>query len=514
MKKRCRLSALLSVCSLLLLTACTPAAEEPTPSLPTPGVEEESPRQVEFALCYDSSQPLDPLSTANTVNLALAGLVYEGLFELDQTFTARPLLCDSYSVRADGLVWTFVLRSDVTFSDGTPLTAAHAAAALNTARRSGQYASRMTPVTAVKAVDALTLTVTLSTPVAQLPALLDIPITLSGPEDAPLGTGPYAYARTEDGLKLTANPLWWQGHSLPMDSIPLRAVSSAGDQVAAFDTGLSSVVSSDPTSTNALGFSGSYETWTAPTTSMLYLGFRCSSGQCADPVLRRAISMAVDRDTLASSLFSGYADAASLPVSPASPLYDTQLADALRGSPAQAIDLLTGGGYTLSQDGTLLKWRKAVSLTLLVSSENSFRLAAARSIADSLSALGITVTVKALPWPDFLNALQRGDFDLYLAQTKLTANFDLSALLTGELNYGGYWNSDINALLAAFRAAGDQSSASALYTALAGESPFTPLCFTRTAVLARWGTVSGAAPTQQNPFYHFYTWELPREVTA
>lgn len=512
MKKLHSLTALLLVCSLLLLTACTPAEEVPSPDVSSPGTEDSTPKQVQFALCYDSTQSLDPLATANTINLALAGLVYEGLFELDEHFSPQPLLCDGCSVREDGLVWTFTLRPGVTFSDGTPLTAAHAAASLNAARRSELYASRLAPVTAVKAVDEITLTVTLSTPVALLPALLDIPIVLSGSENAPLGTGPYSYETTGDGLALVRNARWWQTRELPVETIPLRAVSSAADQVAAFDTGLTSAVLSDPTSTNALGYSGSYETWTAPTASMLYLGFRCSGGLCADPVLRRAIGLALDRDTLSASLLSGYADPAVLPVSPHSPFCDAELASSLAYSSGRAAQLLAEEGYILSEDGTLLKWRKPVSLTLLVNSENAFRTAAAQAIADSLAALGITVTVKALPWSEFVAALQRGEFDLYLAQTKLTADFDLSALLTGELNYGGYWNSDVHFLLAAFRAAGDESSAAALYTALAADPPFTPLCFVRTAVFTRWGMVSGVNPTQQNPFHHFYTWELSQEA--
>jgi peptide/nickel transport system substrate-binding protein len=74
-------------------------------------------------------------------------LIWEGLFELDNTFTARNVLCDSYSVSEDGLVWTFYLRTGITFSDGSPLTAAEAAQSLQLAKKAGtRYSGRLSAV--------------------------------------------------------------------------------------------------------------------------------------------------------------------------------------------------------------------------------------------------------------------------------------------------------------------------------------------------------------------------------
>ena len=152
-----------------------------------------------------------------------------------------------------------------------------------------------------------------------------------------------------------------------------------------------------------------------------------------------------------------------------------------------------------------------MELELLVNTDNSFRVSVADYLADELAKLGLTVTVTKLPWDDFLKALDDGDFDLYLAQGKLTADFDLSPLLTGTLNYGGFWRESTNALLSAFRAASSTArpaAAGALYADLASSVPFAPLCFLRTSVLSQWGSVSGLEPTQQNAFYHFYDWTV------
>lgn len=508
--KRC--IAPLLAAALLLLPACQ-AEQEAPPLQETGGIQESAPpvQRTEFSLAYDATDTLDPLAGAGSTNLALSGLVYEGLFELDAAFQPQPLLCASYTASENCTVWTFTLRGGVTFSNGAPLTAAHAAASLNAARSSDLYSARLAQVTAVTAGEG-TVTVTLSSPNGALPALLDIPVTLAGGDGsaAPLGTGPYYYDTGGGALSLTANPHWWQGRALPLDEIPLRATSTADDRIAAFDTGLVTLTPSDLTGTNALGYSGNYETWDCPTSALLYLGFNCERGACRDVALRQAVFRGIDRATVTASLLSGHGDAAVLPVHPASPLHDATLADELTYSVSTAAQILESGGYVLA-DGVLTRNGRAVALELLVNTDNSFRVSVADYLAQELAKLGLTVTVTKLPWDEYLSALAKGEFDLYLAQVKLTADFDLSPLLTGTLNYGGYWSSDTNALLAAFRASSGtarSAAASGLCADLASSVPIAPLCFLRTSVLTQWGAVSGLEATQQNPFYHIYNWTV------
>ena len=104
-----------------------------------------------------------------------------------------------------------------------------------------------------------------------------------------------------------------------------------------------------------------------------------------------------------------------------------------------------------------------------------------------------------------------GSFDLYLGATALSADFDPAPLLTGALNYGGYWNDQTNALLGAYQAASGEarvSTATALWAALESEAPFSTLCFTNQSVLTKWGAVSGLTPTQQDPFYGIEHWSV------
>lgn len=120
------------------------------------------------------------MESENRANLTLVPLLYEGLFQLDQSFQPQPVLCESWQESEDGLSWTFTLKGGITFSDGTPLTARHAADSINAARALTRYAARLAGVTGAAGDDGLTLTVTLSAPNGRCPPCWTSPSIWSG----------------------------------------------------------------------------------------------------------------------------------------------------------------------------------------------------------------------------------------------------------------------------------------------------------------------------------------------
>jgi peptide/nickel transport system substrate-binding protein len=182
------LALLLALCLTGCGEAFVPSAPEETQTTPSPTA---APERTAFALPYYSGATLNPITGGGRTNLVLAGLVYQGLFALDNAFEPQQALCASQAVSEDGLTWTFTL-TDAVFSDGTPLTADDVAASLELARTSTLYADRLSAVRTVAAGEGGTVVVTLSAPNGALPALLDIPVIRDGGEDAP----PWAPAPT------------------------------------------------------------------------------------------------------------------------------------------------------------------------------------------------------------------------------------------------------------------------------------------------------------------------------
>lgn len=501
---------LLTLAGVLALSSC--AAPDPVSATPTPQPTSAPPVQAEsrpdFILpCYPAGG-FHPITGSNRLNLTLAPLIYRGLFSVDRNFQAQNDLCESYEVSGDGLTWTFRLTNAV-FSDGTPLTAGEVVSSLQAARRSERYGGRLSDVERI-GTEGETVVVTLTRPNGSLPLLLDIPIVKEGEDpQRPLGTGPYALVEGEEGLTLVAR----QGAQTPLETIPLRTVETGDDLIYAFDAQEISLVDTDLTGVNALGYSGRLETTDYPTTTLLYVGCNLSAGPCRSQLVRQAVGLALDRERVVGRTLAGHAVATTLPAHPAAPGYDGTLAAQWGQDGERARTLLEEDGWSLNEEGVLSRRRETLALRLIVNQDNTFKTAAAEEIAAALEELGCQVTVDKLSWEDFTAALGKGEFDLYLGETALTADFNLEALLgaRGELNHSGFADEEAWELMDQCRTArGDerQSTLVNLCGRIAELAPIIPVCFKNGSLLTQWGQVTGAAPTQRDVFAGFANWSI------
>jgi len=508
------LPALCALAMLLALCACGAPVEEDTPSptppetptaAPSPYVEPEG-----FALGYCSASSLHPMQASGQGCLDADSLVYQGLYQLDARFEPQPVLAESAWASADALTWTVKVRGGVFFSNGETLTAQHVASSLLSAKQSARYASRLAAVAAVTAGEG-TVVLTLSQPNGALPALLDIPIFLEREGALPLGTGPYSFAQGEDGVALRANPAWWQGRTPPYEIIELHAYGSMEERAAAFGSGEVTAVTCDFNAAGALGYSGTFETHDYSTAVMLYVGFNAGEGRaCADARVRAALSRTLDRSSMVGSLLAGHGAAAALPISPASPLYSENAAARLGYDMQAAAALLEEAGWTKNEEGMLVQRRRSLELTLCVNRDSTVKRSMAVEISQALEELGIAVTVAALDWEAYIQALSKGEFDLYLGEVRLGPDFDFAPLLAGgSLGYGALAAGALIPALDNFRAASGtarRTAAETLYSTFADEAPFAPLCFKNYSLLARWGVVQNLAPLQDAPFSGIELW--------
>ena len=484
---------------LLLLTGCKNSGPVSSlqPSEDSQEEESENTRVVlpdNFTLPYEPNQTLDPVTCPDGVQQTVGSLLYEGLFRLDETLTPQPWLCTSYQYDPATYTYTFTLRSGVLFSDGSAFTAADAAATLRRAMNSDRYRTRLYQVTDVSGSGS-TLTVVLSGPNTSFPALLDIPIVKAGTETSltPIGTGPYQFTSGESSSRLTVNPNWWNGGTLPVQQIFLSAAEDRDTLLYQFSSHDIQLLTADLTGTDPITATGNISYEDADTTVLQFLGFNTARAPFQDSAARRALGLGINRETLVSAVLSGHARAAQFPVSPVSPLY-----------PAELESLYSYDDFAAAMEAAGLNTGRTRTVTLLVNQENTFKASAAEHIAQALSDFDLQIQVEALPWEEYAAALAAGNFDLYYGEVRLPANWDLSALVGtgGSLNYGGWADPQTEQLLAACAAAEDRAAAlSDLCAYLQQQAPILPLCFKSSSVLYQTGAVSGLTPTAAEPFY-------------
>lgn len=494
--------------SFFLLVGCTAeqvAALPPEPSV-TPSQAVTPIAAKDFTLPAFIDQSFHPISGAGATNATLAPLMYEGLFALNTDLSATPVLCADYSVDETYTQWRFSLI-EANFSDGTPLTAELVVSSLLLSQSAGStYAARLEGAK-FYASEGL-VCIDLASPRSGLPALLDIPI-VSGSGDRPSGTGPYALVERGTGWCLSLRPDWHGSESFPLSVIPLQPLAEYDDLVSAFDAGNISLVDTDLTAANALGFSGGYETVDYLTTQMVYLGFNLTSGACKDVNLRQAIAQLLDREALCQSELARHATATALPVAPHSVFYPRSVEP--NWSQADPSALLEAAGYPLNEEGLRVQGRNPLTLNVLVCNENSYMMNLAKTISTELEHLGFSVVLQSVSYHDYISQLSLKAFDLYLGQVRLTADGDLTGLVSGALNYSDYQSGEARERLNYYHSAPEElreGALAALCEVLLEDVPFTAIGFKHRSVLSPWGEISGLAPVQSNVFYRFSAWKF------
>lgn len=497
------------ILALLMLCGCGKVNED-TPFDPLAELQDYYGAKIEetpvpltiFTLPYHSGETWDPISCGDGVQYTLSTLVFETMYALDETFTPHPQLVERAQYDAETFTYTFYVRDGVRFSDGVVMTAQDVGDSLRRALISPRYATRLHQVEKVS-VGNDTVVVKLTEDNRAFTSLLDIPVVQSGTESnlVPVGTGPYVPA--EDLTHLLPNSAWWQEKSLPLAEVHLLPYKSEEAAAYAFASNDVHLFIYDLLSdTNFISASDDSSVG-LDTSIMHYLAFNFERNSLSDPAVRRAISLAIDREEVVNACLAGHAVESQFAINPASPLYPTLLEkDTSSAAVQEAMAALS-----------LIDGEEKIKLRMVVNSENSFKVAAAESIALTLNRYDFEVTVVVLDWEDYLYTLTTGNFDLYYGECKLGADWDVTPLLGTErpLNYGMHQSEVTDALLLAAQSAEENDRAAAmerLCRHLQETCPIIPLGFKQTDMMLPQGAVDAVQATAADPFYALEQWQI------
>ena len=145
----------------------------------------------------------------------------------------------------------------------------------------------------------------------------------------------------------------------------------------------------------------------------------------------------------------------------------------------------------------LLKGR---TIKLLVNSSDSLRVRVAYEISRMLNASGVVVEVVEKPSNAYEVALVERNYDMYLGQTKLSANMDLTPFFTtyGNLSYGGI--DDVGVYTLCLQALENQGNYYTLHQRVMEDAYLCPILFRSYAVYASRGMLTELKPARDNLF--------------
>ncbi|MGQ0538374.1 MAG: ABC transporter substrate-binding protein [Gemmatimonadaceae bacterium] len=460
---------------------------------------------------------LNPVLAPDIGSVMINKVIFPGLLRPDENLRPSPDLALSWTESPDGLTYTFALRPNVMWHDGTPFTARDVKFTFDQildVNSGSRLRSDFAPVAAVEAPDSLTVRFRLRAPFAPFLALLGYNAGII-PEHAfrgrrlteapdfnrtlPIGTGPFKVAKSAPGsaIVLERNPRY-HGPPPRLERLVFKVVPDINVQVAQLRSGELDIILVEPANLTTLVRAPHILVRQVPIVQHYYVGFNQRRQLFASPLVRRALGFAVDRAAIIAGVLKGNGDP---PVGTIPLALGPFFADSI---PRLAFDrdsartLLAAAGWRTDSAGTLRDTQgRPFRFELLVDKGNPTREQAALAVQQDLARLGIEVTLRTLEFATFVrDHLLTGKFDAGLIWWTTPPDPDQWAFYASgqDNNHVGFRNARADSLLALGRATRDSVRRVQVYHALQSlqiEDPPVLLLFYPRELLAMRDVVEG-----------------------
>ena len=462
MKKKLSLALALGLVCSSVLTGCgggnaetqpqtiaAPTTEAATEAATTEAVQAETEangaQEMVFVL---SNEPdgIDPGVTNNSFASTFLVNCFEGLVTYDATGTVVPGNAESWDISEDGTVYTFHLRDGLKWSDGTDLTAEDYVYALQRVlnpETAGQYVDIVTAYVknakeyyageataeelGVKAVDPQTLEITLIQPTSFFIDLLTMwvfdpvqkaTIEANGDQwtaspETYVCNGPFKITEMNMGesMVLEKNEHYWDAENVTMEKVTLRYILDTSTTLTAYESGEVDGIRNIPSSDYARLKAENAGIQSVPNYGTVYYNINCEKEPYNNPLVRKALNLAVDRQAIIDNVVQVDATPAYNFLAPGYVVDGTDITEGRsdRGlspnaDPEAAKAALAEAGYP---DGEGFP-----TLQLSYYSDDTVKKVV-EAMAEMLETnLGIEVEITSNDWAIFYENVQKGNYEV------------------------------------------------------------------------------------------------------
>lgn len=353
---------------------------------------------------------LHPTDFSTTVELGVLNQIYDTLlyYSPDGTKDPEPRIAESYEISDDGLDYTFHLRDDVTFHDGTPVTADDVVFSIELYKASEYQGSQISMLSSVEATDEHTVVCHLDAPYSPFLQGICSPMIASkayyeSSEDDfvnnPIGTGPYKFVSRAKGsnIKLEANEDYYRG-APEIKEVTFEVIPDSSTKAIALQTGEVNFAEIDSATKPQLEANPAITIAEVPTSAFSYIAMNTEKEPFNDVKVRQAINYAIDRDNLVAVCYDGEAEVNSNICAKERFGYsDDQFQYTY--DPEKAKELLAEAGIETPYDlGEILVAEKYSNLATVIQND--------------LKAVGLDVTISVKEFNSYISDLQNGSYEI------------------------------------------------------------------------------------------------------
>lgn len=426
----------------------------------------------------------NPLFSSTVYDNYVNQVVFSGLEKVTADGTYENDLADSIEISDDQLTYTFHIRDDANFSDGTPVTANDYLFTMKVYHDStyngqsdplswkivgGQeyYDGTSDTISGIKVVDDKTVEVTVSESNALTQPYLTtgaiIPESYYGSSykqgdingiqamnAKPMGSGPYKLTKYTAGQEVVfeANEGYYGG--APTVPNLIYRVTTENTNLAMIQSGETDLdnitVSEDYVEElQALGF---VDLNILPNLGYGYIGMNNESPLFSDKLVRQALTYGLNRAEVVEGIYGPYADVINIPQSNVSWAYTTEGIEPYEFDTEKAKELLDQAGWVVGSDGIREKDGKKFSINFSASAENPVIDALIPIMTENYKELGIELVTETLDFNAIMEKVDAEDYEMFFAAWGLTPDPDTNVYSTdGAQNNNNYSNPEVDKLM-------------------------------------------------------------------
>lgn len=437
---RRRLPVSLGVLGVLIAVLCLVSVVVVLLALRADLGDEDEGNRIVYGLTLNPSG-LDPhIHVSNELGIPFFSVYDTLVYRHPQTMDFVPGLAERWEMAPDGLSWTFMLRRDVTFHDGTPFNAQAVAANLDRIAdpelASGKSLALLGPYTGYTVVDDYTITLHLSEPYAPLlDGLSQVYLGIASPAALSkyskntyqwhqVGTGPYRLEEVVPGdrIILRRNPdyawgpvFYAEATDQSVDTIEFRFYTDPATRSLALESGEVQMIGELlPTDVELLLGNTQLRVFRVPIPGQpQQFFFNVNRAPTDELAVRQALLYATNRTEIVDAVFQGQSPVAHGPLTAVTPFYDPAVEALYPFDPTFAQSLLQGAGYGDSDnDGIWDRDGEPLRLTMVFPSWNQTP-EVAQLIQSEWRDIGIEVELIRVPdFPTLRSYALEGDFNL------------------------------------------------------------------------------------------------------
>jgi peptide/nickel transport system substrate-binding protein len=329
----------------------------------------------------------------------------------------------------------------------------------------------------------------------------------------PIGTGPYRLTQLEHSknILLSAYDDYFEGRA-KIDTISFSVVGDAMSRFLMLKSGTIDIDSLEPMQLERQldkNFLDKFDIHESIAYTYSYLGFNLREKKFADPRVREALSLAIDRDELIDILFFDHAKVCNGPFLPATKAYNEDV-KAPKQDIQKAKKLLQDAGYNE---------KNPLSFEIATSNSSTIRVYAAQILQHQLKKAGVDVKLKIMEWQAFLNMVVfPRKFETILLGWGLSKQPDpymmwhSEADVAGGFNIIGYHNDKLDKMIEESQSIVDQEKIMPLFRdmfkLIADDNPYLFL-YIPTSITAVSKKIKNIEPSPSGIWHNYIKWEIP-----